>query len=152
MKFFYYCNRQLFPAMIAASIHLKKLPKERIPTTREISKMSDDDRLISGDYGVPYFIGENINSQIYVINFDANVSLALQTIENILSQRGVDFSQWIFLGVLESKGIYNIIIKMGERLSQKRSTRPLGKYLAAISIRKNYRKILEMVNLSKEQK
>ncbi len=151
MKFFYYCNRQLFPAMIAAYIHLQKLPKERIPTIREISKMSDD-RLISGDYGVPCFIGENKNSQIYVIRFDADISLALQTIENILSQRGINFSQWIFLGVLEPKSIDNIIIRMGERLSQKRSTSPLGKYLAAIGIRKNYRKILEMVNLSKEQK
>lgn len=137
--------------MIAAYIHLQKLPKERIPTIREISKMSDD-RLISGDYGVPHFIGENINSQIYVINFDANISLALQTIESILSQRGVNFSQWIFLGVFEVKGICNFIIRMGERLSQKRSTRPLGKYLAAIGIRTNYHKILRMVNSSKELK
>ncbi len=149
MKFFYYCNRQLLTAMIAASIHLQKLPEERVPTIREILKISSDDRLISGNYGVPYFIGENINSQVYVINFYANVSLALQAIENVLSQRGVDFSKWIFLGVFESKGIHNIIFRMGERLSQKKSTSALGKYLAAMGIRKNYRKIIEMVNSSK---
>ncbi len=149
VKFFYYCNRQPFAAMIAASIHLRRLPKERIPTIREILKMSNDDRLISGDYGVPYFIGENKNSQVYVINFNADVSLALQTIENVLSQRGVDFSKWIFLGVFESKGIHNIIFRMGERLSKKKSTRRLGKYLAAMGIRKNYQKIIEMVNSPK---
>ncbi len=151
MKFFYYCDRQLFTAIVAAFIHLHKLPKERTPSIDEILMISEYDQLISGDFGVPYFLGEIYNCQIYAINFDSNVSLALQTIKNILSQRGVDFSKWCFCDIFESKDVGNTFIQIGERLSRKLVTRPLGKYLTAIGIQKKYGEIWEMVKKEQER-
>jgi hypothetical protein len=151
VKFFYYSNQQLYLAIVAAYIHLHKLPDERTPSINEILAISEYDRFRSGDCGVPYFIGETLNSQIYVIHFESNISLALQTIRNILSERGVDFSKWHFKSVSQSKGIHNILIRMGEHFSQMKITRSLGKYITAIGIQKEYCKIQEIVNSSKEK-
>jgi hypothetical protein len=150
VKFFYYSNQQVFMAIIAAYIHLKKLPQNRIPSMEEILMIPEFDQLSSGDFGVPYFIGEISNCQIYVISFNFKISIALQTIKNILFQRGVDFSKWHFFDVSKNKNTHNMFIWVGELLSRKSIIRPLGKYIIGIGIQKSYRQIIEMVNLAKE--
>ena len=152
MRFFYSCNRQLLVAITAAYIYLQKFPQERIPSIDEILKISEYDQLISGDFGVPYFIGKLDNCRIYVINFNSDVSFALQAIRNILIQRNVDFSKWQFFNVSEARDSRNIFIQTGEWLARKQLTRSLGKYLAAVGIRKNYWKIWERVHSIREQK
>jgi hypothetical protein len=150
VKFFYFSNRQSAIAVIAAYIHLQKLSEDRIPFIQEILTISEFDNNKIRDYGVPYFIGQDPeNHQIYVINFAADSELALQTIFNILNQRGWNPLDWHFFNVGES---YSMLIKVGQVISSKLKIHSVGKYIVAIGIQRSYFQLLKTVKSLKELK
>jgi hypothetical protein len=150
VKFFYFSNRHSLMAVIAAYIHLQKLPRDRKPSVQEILTIPEFDKNILGDYGVPYFIGVDPEKHpIYVIHFVADSQFALQTIFNILNQRGWDPSDWHFFNVSKP---YNMLIKVGEIISSKFKVHKIGKYIAALGIQKSYFQLLKMVKSLKELK
>ena len=149
VKLFYFSQRHIFTAVIAAYIYLRKLPQNRVPSLKEIMLIPEFDKLVSRDFGVPYFIGENRNTQVYIIHFKADAIFPLQTIHNILSEKGVDFSKWRFLNIsetLSSLRFMNLLIQAGGFFSRIFFTRPFGKYITALGIQKNYWQILKRIN------
>lgn len=142
MKCFYYCYGRSHSSVVAAYIHLHKLPEDRIPSIEEILSIPEFDQGNPRDFGVPYFIGtDNSGNEIYIIGFGSNAGLALQTIYNIQSQQGLKTLDWHFFNALER---IDILTKIGGFLSRNLKIKS-GKYLAALGIRKSYHHLLELV-------
>jgi Protein of unknown function (DUF3189). len=141
VRLFYYDNGGSYSSIIAAYIHLQKLPEDRIPSINEIVKILEEH---PGDFGVPNFVGNDLwNNQVYIIGFDSDSGLALQTIGHFLSKQDISFLKWHFVDTLDST---NLFIKTGGFISHIHSKS--GKYLAAIGIQKGYFQLVQLVKSS----
>jgi stage V sporulation protein AE len=135
--------------VIAACIHLQRLPEDRIPSIKEILAIPEFDQADPRDFGVPYFIGEDFrNNQVYIIGFGKNYQLALQTIHYILADQGCDPLDWHFFNALNQIGT---LTKIGGFLSRNLKIIFIGRHLAALGIQKSYLKLVKLVQSIKEQ-
>lgn len=147
MKLFYYCYGRAHSSVVAGSIHLNRLPSDRIPNVKEILAVPEFDRSDSGDFGIPYFLGrDECGNEVFIIGFGGGVGLGLQTIYFLLEQLGEPI-EWKFFNSLESVGW---LTKVGGIISKKLGWSRLGKYLAALGIQKSYQNLVELVRKAKE--
>jgi hypothetical protein len=116
---------------------------------KEILMIPEFDQGNPRDFGVPYFLGNDLlGNQIYIIGFGGAQKLALQTIYNILQQQGIDQLNWLFFNALEQ---INLLTRIGGFISRNLRIK-FGKYLAALGIQKSYPQLLELVKSAKENK
>ncbi len=148
MKLFYYCYGRAHSSVIAGSIHLNRLPNDRIPSVKEIIAIPEFDRSDSEDFGEPYFLGkDDQGNEVFIIGFGGEAGLGLQTIYFLL-ERFADPAEWKFYNSLSSIGL---TAKMGGFISKKLKLVPLGKYLAALGIQKSYLNLVKLVSAVKEK-
>jgi hypothetical protein len=148
MKLFYYCYGRAHSSVIAGSIHLNKLPADRIPSVKEILAIPEFDRNDSGNFGEPYFLGQDERgNDVFIIGFGGEASLALQTICFLL-ERLEDPAEWKFYNSLNSIGW---LAKMGGFISKRLKLVTVGRYLAALGIQKSYFNLVELVKMVKEK-
>lgn len=147
MKLFYYCYGRSHSSVIAGSIHLKRLPDNRIPGIREILAVPEFDRGDSSDFGVPFYLGnDEAGNEVYIIGFGRETFLGLQTIYHFL-RGNADPTEWKFFNSLAAVGW---LTKIGGFISKKLKLPLVGKYLAAVGIRRSYRNLVELVKKAKE--
>lgn len=148
MKLFYYCYGRAHSSVIAGWIHLNRLPRDRIPSVKEILAISEFDRSDSGDFGEPYFLGrDEFGNEVFIIGFGGEAALGLQTIGFLLERLG-DPLEWKFYNSLGSIGW---LAKMGGFISKKLKLTSVGRYLAALGIQKSYYNLVELVSTVKEK-
>jgi hypothetical protein len=147
VKFFYFYAGCSQSALIAAYIHLQKLPGNRVPTIQEILLIPEFKQDMPRDLGVPHFIAEDYRGDaVYTVDFGKNYVFALQTVNFILKKQGLDLKEWRFINVGEL--FNNLWIKMGILMNDIFKISWLGKYLIAVGIRKNYQQLSEHMSQS----
>ena len=148
MKLFYYCYGRAHSSVIAGSIHLNRLPSDRIPSIKEILAIAEFDRSDSEDFGKPNFLGvDELGNDVFIIGFGGEAVLGLQTVCFLL-ERLVDPNEWKFYNSLNSIGW---LTKMGGFISKKLKIPYIGRYLAALGIQQSYYNLVELVNAVKEK-
>ncbi len=146
MKLFYYCYGRAHSSVISGVIHLNRLPSDRVPSVREILAVPEFDQSDSSDYGIPYLLGrDEFDNEIYIIGFGGKDALGLQTIYFLLEQFGNSI-EWKFFNSLGSIGW---LTKVGGFISKKLKWPRLGKYLAALGIKKSYPNLVKLVRAVK---
>lgn len=148
MKLFYFCYGRSHSSVIAGYIHLQRLPRDRIPSIKEIIAVPEFDKANPGDFGVPYLLGkDNLGREVYIMGFGKNYLLALQTIHYILVNQGIDPSDWLFFNALDQIGT---LTKIGGFLSRNLRIITIGRYLAALGIQRSYFQLVKLVESAKE--
>lgn len=149
MKLFYYCYGRAHSSVIAGYIHLNRLPRERIPSVKEIIAVPEFDQSDSSDFGIPYYLGKDeCDNEVFIIGFGGEAPLGLQTIYFLLEQLG-DPLEWKFYNSLNAIGW---LTKIGGFISKQLKWSRLGRYLAALGIQKSYLRLVELVKKVKENK
>lgn len=147
MKLFYYCFAGSHSSVIAANIHLKKLPDNRLPSIKEIMEVEYFNQRDKNQCGQELYLGEDEQGhQIYVIGLGKDRELALQVIYHLLKERD-NPSAWRFYDALSE---LHWLTKVGGFLSGNLKWVGPGKYLAAMGIRRCYPKLCRMVRRIKE--
>ncbi|MGE5582633.1 MAG: DUF3189 family protein [Bacillota bacterium] len=147
MKIFYYCFARSHSSVIAGHIHLGNLPLERLPSIKEIINAPGFDQSTVKEVGIPYFLGKDPQGrEIYIIGFGSKQQLALQTIGFVLEGSNHQHD-WRFINTLDKIGY---LTKIGGFLSRSMGIVVLGRYLAARGIQKNYWRLVELVEKTKE--
>lgn len=148
MKIFYFCFAGSHSSVIAANIHLRRLPEDQIPTIEEIVTVNEFDRRSVKDAGIPYFLGQDANgNDVYVIGFGKDREIGLQTIYNLLEQLAVPTTEWKFFDTLSE---INWLTKLGGFLSGRLGLVSIGRVLAAKGIQGCYYRLTDVVKKAKE--
>lgn len=147
MKLFYYCYGRAHSSVISGWIHLNRLPKDRVPSIKEIISAPGFDQSDKHDFGIPYYLGKDEhNNEVFIIGFGGAPNLGLQTIYYLLERLGNPL-EWKFYNSLAS---VDWLTKTGGFISKKLKLSRLGKYLAALGIQKSYSTLVELVRTVKE--
>lgn len=147
MKLFYYCFAGSHSSVIAANIHLQKLPTDRLPTVKEIMAVEHFNKRTKDQLGQGLYLGtDEQGHQIYVIGLGKDRKLALQVIYHLLNERD-NLSDWKFYDALSE---LHWLTKVGGFLSGNLKWVGPGKYLATLGIRRCYPKLYRMVQRIKE--
>ncbi|HOP73755.1 MAG TPA: DUF3189 family protein [Bacillota bacterium] len=147
MKVFYYCFAGTHSSVIAAAIHLNRLPMDRIPDRNEILNTVPFDLRESEDIGIPYFMGiDECGHEIYVLGFGKDPALGLQVVQHLIEGRA-DHEEWKFFNTLPC---INWTTRCGGYLSRRWKWVGIGRFLLIRGIRQCYPKICKLVQQIKE--
>ena len=143
-KIFYYCFAGVHSSVVAASIHLGKLPSDRVPSLRELTGMPAFDRKSDNSLGTPYFFGrDEQDNEVYVLGLGGNPRFMLEVIAHFLQSRpGLDTLDWKFFDALST---INFLAKMGGFISQRLKGYALGRWITAAGIRGSYVRLVDLV-------
>ena len=146
MKFFYYCFAGSHSSVIAANIHLKILPGDRVATIEEICNVKEFDRRNNVEPGIPLLIGKDEHeNNVYVIGLKKNRNLGLQTIYHFLNQVS-NPADWKFYDVLSE---INWLTRVGGFISGNLNLPNIGRPIVARGIQKCYQKLINVVKEAK---
>ncbi|TCL69340.1 uncharacterized protein DUF3189 [Hydrogenispora ethanolica] len=147
MKIFYFCYGRAHSSIIAAYLHLNRLPMERIPTVREITSLGEFDKADSSDRGIPLYMGKDPHgNEVYVLGFGSQRSLSLETLYFILHERA-NLKEWRFFDTLAT---INWITRIGGFLSRRLKMVTPGRTIVAWGIRGSYWRLVRLVKKVKE--
>jgi hypothetical protein len=146
MKLFYYDSTGTHSSLIAAYIHLNKLPYDKIPSNAEIKQIEAFGNINPQKYGIPILMGKDEQgNEIYAVGFGNDSELALQTIFHLIKTN--DLINWRFYNVALKTSLW---VKISDFLIHILHLYGANKYFAAKEIRKNYPKIGQIVQKVKE--
>ena len=100
MIIIYYCFGSAHSSVLAAAIHTKMLPEDRIPENQEIKDIPHYDKTDSCLIGTPFYFGEDDNSnQIYILG----MGKAKKIVKNLINS---------FFKLICLKDFNNILFKL----------------------------------------
>lgn len=143
-KIFYYCFAGVHSSVVAASIHLGKLPCNRVPSLRELVGIPAFDRKVANSQGIPYFLGrDELDNEVYVLGLGGNPRFGLEVIAHYLQNRtGLDPVDWKFFDAFST---INFLAKLGGFISQRLKGYALGHWIVAAGIRCGYGRLVDLV-------
>lgn len=146
MKIIYHCYGSAHSSIVAAAIHLNKLPSERNPTYQEIMKVDDFDRARDDSIGHLYYRGsDRQGNEIYTMGMGRETNLVKNSILSLVDLYG--YSEDVFFAFALPN--INSVAKIGGALSRRFGFVKLGRYLAAIGICQSYQQLLTFVDQTK---
>ena len=85
MKIIYCCYGSAHSSVIAAAIHLRKLPWDRLPTLAELVKQERFDRTENREIGTPFFMGrDGEGNEIYALGLGPDKVMIRRTIASLI--------------------------------------------------------------------
>jgi stage V sporulation protein AE len=147
VKIFYGCTEGNRSSLVAALIHLGKLPEREIPKiTTLISLFKRSDTIRRNSPGVPYYLGKDCaKNEVYMIGLGKDPDIMFQSICHILQKSG-NQNDFKFYPVAEK----DLFLRMGNFFARRMRLAAAGRLLKAVGIRRSYLEITEMVGQVKE--
>ncbi|HHY98905.1 MAG TPA: DUF3189 family protein [Firmicutes bacterium] len=143
MKVIYYCYGGAHSSVIAAAIHLRFLPRDRIPTIKEILDLPHFDKADSKDIGQCIFMGNDVkDNQVYIMGMGSSRLIVRRAILSILAVYGHDARDLLMVDALSQAGL---LIRIGGITSKRLRLVPIGRFFTALGIRLAYHRFLRLV-------
>ncbi|MCG0274700.1 MAG: DUF3189 family protein [Thermosediminibacteraceae bacterium] len=148
MKIFYCCYGSAHSSVVAASIHLGLLPKDRVPKYQEFERLPYYDKTNSLEIGTPFFMGRDEREmEVYIIGMMNQRELIKRAIISFLEQSKVDTKDIIFVDTLP---LVNLKTKIGGILSRRIGLVTLGRPLTIRGIQERYFEFVKLVENVKQ--
>lgn len=149
MKVIYYCYGSAHSSVVAAAIHLGKLPSHRVPNWQEIVALPDFDVARNDSLGHLFFKGRDEDGhEIYTIGMGKEMDLVRTSIESLMAHYRIDQREYVFANALPT---INQWAKFGGALSRRYSIVGIGRTMAAKGIIMSYPKLCEFVRQIKSE-
>jgi hypothetical protein len=148
MRIVYCCFAGTHSSVIAATVHLGRLPERRIPTMREIIAIKEFDRRDRDDWGTPRLLGaDEPGNEIYILGLGPDQDICLQAVYHLLVESAPDPGQWKFFKTLRQ---INWLTRVGGFCSRRLHLVKIGRFLAARGIQSDYFDLVKLVRQVKE--
>lgn len=132
----YYCYGGVHTSVVAAAIHLGRLPRDRVPDAGEILSLPAFDPREAPPLGSPRWLGRDAAGvPVGSLGLGPCRRLAAGTVRGALRALGADVERLILVPVLERTGW---LVRVGGLLSRRLGVRALGARLVAEGIRRSY--------------
>lgn len=133
--------------VIAASIHLHRLPVDHIPTQSEILDIPLFDRLEKKDVGrLIYHGNDEYDNPIYTISRQSSAHLIVNTLETVLSMVGKNNQEIL---CVDTSPTVNTLMRIGGGSSRRLGLVSFGRPIVTYGTLKAYPKIINLVNKTK---
>ncbi|AGB41532.1 Protein of unknown function (DUF3189) [Halobacteroides halobius DSM 5150] len=143
MKIIYYCYGSAHSSVLAAAIHVGKLPNNRIANKKEITQLPYYDKTKSYQIGTPFYYGQDeFNNEVYIIGMGSKRDLTKEILLNFLKMHGIDSNKLILVSALP---YVNLLTKIGGNLSRRFGLVKVGRPLTIYSLQKVYFKFVDLV-------
>lgn len=148
MRVIYHCYGRAHSSVIAAYLHLGKLPMQGPVTKEQIMAIPEFDLADASDWGKPYFVGEDTDAnEVFILGLNSQTQICCQVIYGLACHlRMAD--QLIMVNTLTSIGL---LTRVGGFLSKQIRWRRLGRPLAARGIVNSLPKLRSLVAAVKNQ-
>jgi Protein of unknown function (DUF3189) len=146
LRIIYYCYGSAHSSVVAAAIHLGRLPSRRIPTISEICSLPDFDRSTDQFLGMIHYKGKDEwGNRVYTVGLGSRPNEACRTLQSMIRLLGdpEDFRFYNALHCLKMMG------KVGGALSRRYGLRSIGRPLAAWGVQRSYSLLVDLVEAVK---
>ena len=144
MKVFYCCYGSAHTSVVAASIHLGLLPKDKIPVSKEFTILPHYDETESFEIGTPFFMGKDeFEADVYIIGMINQRDLIKNTIRSYLRHCGINDKDILMVDTLKGIGI---MTKIGGFASRRLGLIKIGRPLTIWGIQQRYIGFVNLVN------
>lgn len=149
MKIFYYCYGSAHSSVVAASIHLGKLPLDRLPSAEEIEFLPHFDKTDSYEIGTPFFMGvDEHGTEIFITGMTSERQLVKKAIYSFLRNSGIDENDVMMVDALR---YVNLKTRIGGFLSRRLGLVAVGRPLTIKGIQEKYADFLTLVKETKQK-
>jgi hypothetical protein len=149
MKIIYHCYGGTHSSVMAASLHLGLLKKNRLPSSRELLSCPYFDRLTNKDSGKIFFMGKDKHGhEVYVMgckNAGLLVETAIKEFCQIMNMNGEKVTLACTVSCL------NILMKIGGFLSRGLNLVTIGRFFLFPGSRLAFNKIKKVVEMVKNE-
>ncbi|WP_025028867.1 DUF3189 family protein [Caldalkalibacillus mannanilyticus] len=143
MKVIYHCYGSAHSSVVAAALHLGKLPVERTPDYTEILRLEDFDVARDDSLGHLFYKGKDESgNEIYTIGMGAETSLVKRSLLSLIEQSKVSNEEFYFAPALPH---LHRLSKIGGALSRRYGIEKIGRYLAAKGVCYCYPRMVQFV-------
>ncbi|GGK18906.1 DUF3189 family protein [Caldalkalibacillus thermarum TA2.A1] len=149
MHIIYHCYGSAHSSIIAAAIHLGRLPSDRVPDKEEILALPDFDTTRDDSLGHIFFKGRDEKGHaIYTAGMGRHHQTVKRLLLEMIRLNNGPESSFKFVEALPS---INKLAKLGGALSRRYGLVMIGRPLAAIGIMQSYQHLVELVHKTKEE-
>jgi hypothetical protein len=149
VKIIYYCYGSAHSSVVAAAIHLGRLPSRRIPTVSEICGLPDFDRSTDQYLGMIHYKGKDEwGNRVYTVGLGSRSTEASRALRSMIRISGGDPGEFRFFNALQC---LKFTAKVGGALSRRYGLRGLGRPLAAWGVRRSYPLLISLVERVHEE-
>ncbi|OYD09730.1 DUF3189 family protein [Paludifilum halophilum] len=143
MHIIYQCYGSAHSSIIAAAIHLNRLPSNRAPTMEEILSLPDFDQARDDAMGILFYKGDDERgNSVYTIGLGRNWREGQRVIRSLWQLLGRNEEECRLVHALDR---ITLLTKVGGALSRRYGIPSLGRPLAAWGIRRSYPRLLTLV-------
>ncbi len=144
----YHCYGRAHSSVIAAYLHLGKLPMQGPVTKEQIMAVPEFDLAEASDWGRPYFMGRDPDAnEVFILGLNSQTQICSRLIYSLAGQlRMAD--QILLVNTLTAIGL---LTRIGGFLSKQIRWKRLGKPLAAQGIVHSLPKLRRLVTAVKSQ-
>lgn len=141
MMVFYQCFGRSHTSVVAAEIHLGRLPCDRIPSVAQIMALPLFDRAEEKDFGRPFFVGRDEDGhEVFILGLGGSVREGLGVIHGLFRLAGREGP--LVVDTLAGLGLMG---RIGGGLSRRLGLVAVGRPLAAYGVRGIYPRLVETV-------
>lgn len=152
MKLIYHCYGSAHSSIVAAAIHLKKLPTERTPTYEEIIALEDFDQSRNDSLGHIFYKGTDEEGiEIYTMGMGPESELVKRTMQSMIKHHNASQQESERIFFAQALPHINRIAKVGGALSRRYGIVGMGRYLAARGICQSYQQLVSFVGQTKNK-
>ncbi|GGE11230.1 hypothetical protein GCM10011571_10680 [Marinithermofilum abyssi] len=143
MNIIYQCYGSAHSSVIAAAIHLGKLPAHRIPSRQEILSLADFDQATNDTLGTLFYKGQDeFGNTVYTIGLGRDWKTGRRAIESIVYYLPISSGH---VRLVHALNCITLLTKVGGALSRRYGWTAVGRPLAAWGIQQSYPRLLALV-------
>jgi hypothetical protein len=147
-KLFYYCYGGAHTSVTCASIHLKYLPSDYVPTAMEFKGVPFYDKMENNKIGTPIYAGrDEFGWDVYFMGMRGGSLVVIPAIKSYLNENHICQDNVIFVNTLAK---LHPITSIGGFSSRKLGLVPLGRPMTIWGIRQSYPSLTRLVCRVKE--
>lgn len=144
MKIFYHCFGGTHSSVTAANIHLNRLPKDRVPSLKELITQNPffDQRKVK-DTGKITFMGQDeMGNDIYAVGRQSRPKLLCFITEKISEVFAINKDSYLLVNM---SGYVNYLMRIGGFMSRRLGLIKIGRPIVTWGTQRNYQSIVSEV-------
>jgi hypothetical protein len=139
----YYCYGSAHSSVLAAAIHLGKLPMDRVPNLDQLKKIGDLDRTHNDMIGMLHLQGvDPKGNEVYTLGVGGEQDLVISSVQSMIAAAGGDLRNYLFRSALPH---INLQAKIGGALSRRYGWMTLGREICLRGILSSYEEVVPFV-------
>lgn len=149
MRIVYHCYGGTHSSVVAAALHLGRLPAERLPTPEELLALDLFDRTEREEHGRLFFMGKDAaGHEVYVVGLENSVEMVRRFLHSLARIHDLDEEEMYFVNALQK---VNFWMRVGGYLSRALGFTRVGRPLVIYGVRRAYPALVELVHETRRQ-